>query len=222
MSHALGLPVVCLLMISYLKIEILSMFRAGIKIHVHLVDSWATSEISHTTFIWLVHLFTTALWTDHCPTMTMTMKWKLLLMFLKNIVILLLLFVLHTFLSTSHAMVYKNLFTSWSYLFCKTLNSFRDRPSLWVVSSVFISVCMVNSSRLETEPRLWVVHALTYEIVLSARLADSDLWTVKGWNHRIFSLFLAGYFHMPVLFTPYLFFWLIEIELGDFSEWFVY
>ena len=47
MSHALGLPVVCLLMISYLKIEILSMFRAGIKIHVHLVDSWATSEISH-------------------------------------------------------------------------------------------------------------------------------------------------------------------------------
>ena len=45
-------------------------------------------------------------------TMTMTMKWKLLLMFLKNIVILLLLFVLHTFLSTSHAMVYKNLFTS--------------------------------------------------------------------------------------------------------------
>jgi len=45
-------------------------------------------------------------------TMTMTMKWKLLLMFLKNIVILLLLFVFHTFLSTSHAMVYKNLFTS--------------------------------------------------------------------------------------------------------------
>jgi len=45
-------------------------------------------------------------------TMTMTMKWKLLLMFLKNIVILLLLFVLHTFLSTSHTMVYKNLFTS--------------------------------------------------------------------------------------------------------------
>ena len=50
----LACPVVCLLMISYLKIEILSMFRAGIKIHIHLVDSWATSEISHTTFIWLV------------------------------------------------------------------------------------------------------------------------------------------------------------------------
>jgi hypothetical protein len=45
----------------FLKTEIISMFPAGTKIHVHPVVSWATSEISHTTFIWLVHLFITAL-----------------------------------------------------------------------------------------------------------------------------------------------------------------
>jgi hypothetical protein len=46
--------------------------------------------------------------------------------------------------------------------YIQNIKQLIDRPRLWVVRPVFILVCMIDSRCLETNPRLWVVHALKW------------------------------------------------------------
>jgi hypothetical protein len=56
----------------------------------------------------------------------------------------------------------------WSFgpSYMQNIKQLRDGPRLCVVWLIFIPVCMTDSRRLETDPCLWVVHALRCGSVL--------------------------------------------------------